>query len=89
MTAAASFGTGMAHTLPGSHLPIGEILQANRNKNAVFLHVSVLLASRLLLGAGTSCSITGSGAYMADITKDTPDQRAKIMGESKKWQNAE
>ena len=64
MTAAASFSTGLAHSLP------------------------VLLCSRLLLGAGTSCAIAGSGAYMADITKTRPDQRAKIMGAQLKHKSA-
>jgi MFS family permease len=39
-----------------------------------------LLACRLLLGAGSSAALSGSGAYMADITTRAPDQRAKIIG---------
>ena len=39
-----------------------------------------LLACRLLLGAGSSSALAGSGAYMADITTRAPNQRAKILG---------
>lgn len=39
-----------------------------------------LVACRLLLGAGSSSALAGSGAYMADITSRVPKQRAKILG---------
>eukprot|EP00468_Gymnochlora_sp_CCMP2014_P013464 CAMPEP_0167765852 /NCGR_PEP_ID=MMETSP0110_2-20121227/14959_1 /TAXON_ID=629695 /ORGANISM="Gymnochlora sp., Strain CCMP2014" /LENGTH=460 /DNA_ID=CAMNT_0007653695 /DNA_START=87 /DNA_END=1469 /DNA_ORIENTATION=- len=39
-----------------------------------------LLACRLLVGAGAASSMTGSGAYMADLSDRAPAHRAKIMG---------
>jgi len=39
-----------------------------------------LLASRMLVGTGSSAAGAGTGAYMADITSQLPDQRAKIAG---------
>ena len=38
-----------------------------------------VLASRLLVGAGTAASMTGSSAMMADITDAAPKHRAQIM----------
>ena len=39
-----------------------------------------LLACRLLLGAGTSLSMAGFQAYIADMTAKVPQHRAKITG---------
>lgn len=39
-----------------------------------------LLLSRLLLGVGSSCTMAGSAAYMADTTSKIPWHRAKIIG---------
>jgi hypothetical protein len=38
-----------------------------------------VLASRLLVGAGTAASMTGSGAMMADLTDSAPRHRAQVM----------
>lgn len=39
-----------------------------------------VLGFRMLVGAGSAASMTGSGAMMADLTDRAPQHRAKIMG---------
>ena len=39
-----------------------------------------LLFARLLLGAGGSLSMAGSGAYLADVTSSAPHLRGKVIG---------
>ncbi|GAB5369346.1 hypothetical protein AAMO2058_001396900 [Amorphochlora amoebiformis] len=39
-----------------------------------------LLACRLLVGAGSSASMTGSSAYISDLSDKAPKHRAKLMG---------
>ena len=59
----------------------GQIMTAVASIGTGFcVNLPTLLACRLLLGTGSSCSTTGAQAYMADITSDYPSYRAKIMG---------
>merc|ERR1719478_1002760 len=39
-----------------------------------------LLAARFVVGSGVCTSMTGSSAYLADLTDRVPQYRAKIMG---------
>jgi MFS family permease len=40
-----------------------------------------LLSARLLVGMGSSASMSGSTAMMADLTDHAPQHRAKMIGE--------
>eukprot|EP00466_Bigelowiella_natans_P012041 jgi/Bigna1/34837/e_gw1.7.198.1 len=42
--------------------------------------LSTLLACRLIVGAGSASSMTGSSAYISDLSDRAPQHRAKIMG---------
>jgi len=42
--------------------------------------LATVLPCRLLVGAGSSASMTASSAYMADLSDRAPQHRAKIMG---------
>lgn len=42
--------------------------------------LATLVPCRLLVGAGSSASMTGSGAYLADLSDRAPQHRARIMG---------
>ena len=39
-----------------------------------------MLPCRLLVGAGSASSMTGSSAYLADLSDRAPQHRGKIMG---------
>lgn len=42
--------------------------------------LAIVAIPRLLVGVGSSASMSGSSAYMADLTDKAPAHRAKIMG---------
>jgi len=42
--------------------------------------LATVLPCRLLVGAGSASSLTGSSAYLADLSDQAPQHRAKIMG---------
>ena len=59
----------------------GAIISAAGSFSTYAAHtVLTIIPARLLGGIGTAASMAGSSAYMADITAQVPDHRAKIMG---------
>ena len=42
--------------------------------------IGMLIPCRLLVGAGSASSMTGSSAYLADLSDQVPEHRAKLMG---------
>ena len=42
--------------------------------------IELLLATRLLFGAGSAFAVAGTAAYIADISHTIPDYRARLMG---------
>lgn len=43
-------------------------------------NLGLIVLARLMTGLGSSASMAGAGAYMADITARYPNQRAKVIG---------